>query len=179
MNLTSVFRRLCYLLAALALAALTGCASQMTHQDMTPAPIQLAKHHAQSVSVTTLPPATGDAAAAAATMAELQTALSNAITASQAFAKVQREGSNYQLTVQVFNESHPAFGVSFTSKLEMGWTLKRADTGAVVWQESIKSEHTTGGLEAFSGGERVKMAIAGAIKSNINTGLSRIAALPL
>jgi hypothetical protein len=179
MNLTSTFRRLCYFPAALAFAALTGCASQLTHQEMTPAPVQLAKHHGQSVSVTTLPPAFGDAAAAAPTMAELHTALSNAITASQAFAKVQQEGSNYQLTVQIFNENHPAFGVSFTSKLEMGWTLKRADTGAVVWQESIKSEHTTGGLEAFSGAERVKMAIAGAIKSNINAGLSRIATLSL
>jgi hypothetical protein len=112
-------------------------------------------------------------------MAELRTALGNAINASQAFAAVKPEGGEYQLTVQLFNESHPAFGISFTSKIEMGWTLKRADTGAVVWQESITSEHTTGGTEAFSGAERAKMSIAGAIKKNISTGLSRIATLSI
>jgi hypothetical protein len=179
MNMTSAFRR-CYALpVVLALAGLTGCASQITHQDLTPAPVQVAKHHPQSVSVTTLPPATGDAAQAAATMAELRTALSDAITASQAFAKVKPEGGDYQLSVQIFNESHPAFGISFTSKIEMGWTLKRADTAAVVWQQSITSEHTTGGTEAFAGAERVKMSVAGAIKKNIAIGLSRIGALDL
>jgi hypothetical protein len=179
MNMTSSFRRHCTLPLVLAMAALTGCASQITHQDMTPAPVQLAKHHKQSVSLTALPPASGDAANAQATMEELRIALSNAISASQAFSAVKVEGGDYQLTVQVFNESHPAFGISFTSKVEMGWTLKRTDTGKVVWQESITSEHTTGGTEAFSGAERAKMSITGAIKKNISTGLSRIGNLPL
>lgn len=179
MPITSIFRRLCTLPVMLVLVSLTGCASQITHQDMTPAPMQLAKHHAHSVSVTALPLPTADTANAAATMAELRTALSDAITASQAFANVKPDGGDYQLTVQIFNESHPAFGISFTSKIEMGWTLKRADTGAVVWQESIQSEHTTGGTEAFSGAERVKMSVVGAIKNNISIGLSRIATLSL
>jgi hypothetical protein len=179
MTSISTFGRLRALAAMLALAALTGCASQMTHQDMTPAPVQLGKHHAQSVSVTALPALNADAQAAAAIMVELRTALSAAISDSKAFASVKPEGGDYQLTVQVFNESHPMMGISFTSKLEMGWTLKRVDGGAVVWQEVIKSEHTTGGTEAFSGAERVKMSVAGAIKKNISSGLSRIATLPL
>lgn len=177
--MTSTLRRLSALPLVLTLAVLTGCASQITHQDMTPAPVQLAKHHAQSVSVTALPMAAADPAKSAAAMEELRTALSNAIAASQAFSKVKTDGGDLQLTVQLFNESHPAFGISFTSKIEMGWTLKRADTGTVVWQEAIKSEHTTGGTEAFSGAERVKMAMTGAIKKNISAGLSRIATLQL
>lgn len=179
MKMTSIFRRICALSVVLVLAALTGCASQMTHQDMTPAPVQLARHHPQSVSVSALPLPNGDTAAAAAVMAELRTALSDAILASRAFANVKPEGGDYQLTVQIFSESHPAFGISFTSQMEVGWTLKRADTGAVVWQESIKSQHTTGGAEAFAGAERVKMAIAGAMRKNISAGVSRIGALSL
>lgn len=178
MTMTSSLRRLCVLPAVLALAALTGCASQITHQDMTPAPVKLAKQHAKSVSVTALPPSSGNLPSAATTT-ELRTALSEAIAASQAFANVKPEGGDYQLTVQIFNASHPAFGISFTSKVEMGWTLKRADTGAVVWQESIVSEHTTGGTESFSGAERAKMSIVGAIKKNIGTGLTRVASLSL
>lgn len=179
MNMNSTLRRLCALPVILALAALTGCASQITHQDMTPAPVSLSKHHAASVTITALPAPQADVAKAASAMSELRTALSDAINTSQAFNNVKAEGGDYQLTVQIFNETHPAFGISFTSKIEMGWTLKRTDTGAVVWQESIKSEHTTGGGEAFSGAERVKMAVSGAIRDNISAGLSHIGTLSL
>jgi hypothetical protein len=179
MKMTLTFRRLGILFVAMTLAALTGCASTITHQDMTPAPAQLAKQHPQTVSVVALPMAAGDREGAAATMSELRTALSNAISTSKAFSKVAPEGGDYQLSVQIFSINHPSFGVSFTSKVEMGWTLKRADNGALIWQEAIKSEHTTGGMEAFSGAERVKMSIVGAIKNNITTGLTRISALAL
>lgn len=179
MNMKSTFRRICTVSIALTLAALTGCASQMTHQDMTPARVRVVNHYSESVSVVALPAPEADAAAAAQFVAELRTALSDSIKTSKIFSSVKPEGGDYQLTVQIFSESHPAFAIAFTSKLEMGWTLKRADTGAVVWQESIKSEHTTGGTEAFVGAERLKMAIAGALKKNISTGLSHMGKLSL
>jgi len=53
-------------------------------------------------------------------------------------------------------------GFSFTVNVEMGWTLTRADTGAIVWRESIKSAHTTGAGEAFAGVERLRLATEGA-----------------
>jgi hypothetical protein len=177
MNMKSTFRRICTLSIALTLAGLTGCASQMTHQDMTPARVRVANHHAESVSLIALPAPGADAAAAAEFMTELNAALSDSIKASKIFSSVKADGSDYQLTVQFFSESHPAFAIAFTSTLEMGWTLKRVDTGAVVWQESIKSVNTTGGTEAFSGAERSKMAVAGAIKKNISTGLSHLGKL--
>jgi hypothetical protein len=175
MTMTSTFRRLIALPVLLAVAALTGCASPLTHQDMTPAPVQVAKHRPDSVTVAAVPRAGADAESTALVTAELRTAISDAITASQAFASVKTDGGDYQLTAQVFSEKHPLFGVSFTSNLTMGWTLKRSAGGATVWQEEIASEHTTGGLEAFVGAERVKMAIAGAIRSNIAKAMSRIA----
>jgi hypothetical protein len=179
MNMTHFARRFLVLPAMLAVATLTGCASQLTHQEMTPATVTVAKPHPQSVSVTALPKAGADAAASAAAMTELRAALSDAITANKVFASVKPEGGDYQLAVQIFNIDTPSMGISFTSRVEMGWTLKRADGGAVVWQESIKSEHTTGGTEAFAGAERQKMSIAGAIKKNVATGLEKIGALSL
>ena len=179
MKMTSTVRRFLVLPALLAVATLTGCASQMTHQEMTPAPIKVAKQHPQSVTVTALPVVGNDAVGASIGATELQTAVSDAIVASKAFADVKGSGGEYQLGVQIFNLNYPSFGVSMTSKVEAGWTLKRADTGAVVWQESIKSEHTTGGTEAFVGAERAKMSIAGAIRKNISTGLERIGAATL
>jgi hypothetical protein len=179
MNMTHFIRRFFVLPAMLAVATLTGCASQMTHQDMTPAAVSVAKHHPQSVTVTALPKAGADPAAAATVMAEMRAALTESIVSSKLFSSVKPEGGDYQLAVQVFNVDTPSMGISFTSRVELGWTLKRADTGAVVWQEAIKSEHTTGGTEAFAGGERQKMSIAGAIKKNIAMGLEKIGALSL
>jgi hypothetical protein len=179
MNLTHSVRRCLVLPALLALAALTGCASQITHQEMTPIKLNVAKTHPQSVTVTAIPKAGADAAASAAAMTELRTALTDAIGGYKVFAGVKPEGGDYQLTVQVFNIESPMFGASFTSKAELGWTLKRAGSGAVVWQESIKSEHTTSMSEAFVGAERQKLSIAGAIRQNIATGLEKIGALAL
>jgi len=178
MNMFSIARRFLVLPVILAVATLTGCASQITHQEMMPAPVKLAKQHPQSVTVTAMPMANAPLAASIAE-ADLRAALSEAIVASKAFADVKSAGGDYLLTVQIFNLNTPSFGISMTSKVEAGWTLKRADTGAVVWQEAIKSEHTTGGSEAFVGAERAKMSIAGAIKKNISIGLERIGAANL
>lgn len=179
MSMISPIRRFLVLPAVLALATLTGCASQMTHQEMTPAPVAVAKQHPQSVSVTIMPVQAGNPAADTITASELRTALSDAIVGSKAFAEVKNEGGDYQLTVQIFNLTTPVLGFSLTSQVEAGWTLKQAGTGTIVWQESIKSEHTTGATEAFAGVERQKMSIAGAIKKNIAAGLERIGALTL
>ncbi|MGH8855293.1 MAG: hypothetical protein ACREWI_13560 [Telluria sp.] len=179
MTIHTVFRRTLALPAVFVLATLTGCASQLTNQEMTPTPVQAAKQHPQTVTVATPTMASNDGAASLITMPELRTAVSNAIVASKAFADAKVDGGAYQLGVHVFNLDTPAMGFSMTSKVEMGWTLKRADSGAVVWQDSIKSEHTTGATEAFAGAERVKMSIGGAIRKNIDTAMKRIGTLTL
>lgn len=178
MNMLSIARRFLVLPAILAVATLTGCASQMTQQDMTPAPLSLAKQHPQSVTVSAMPLANAPLGITISE-ADLGAAVSDAIAASKAFAQVKSTGGDYLLTVQIFNVNTPTFGIAMTSSVEAGWTLKRADTGAVVWQQSIKSEHTTGGGEAFAGAERAKMSIAGAIKKNISMGIERIGAASL
>ncbi len=179
MNMTTAIRRLASLSALCVFAALTGCASQMTQQEMTPPPAAAAKQHAKSVNVAVLPMAKQDPVAQTIAADQLRAAIGEAIVASKAFADVKQDGGEYQLAVQIFNLQYPMFGVSMTSTIEIGWTLKRADTGAVVWQESITTEHTTGGTEAFVGAERLKMSVAGAIRKNIATGLQKISALTL
>lgn len=46
----------------------------------------------------------------------------------------------------------------------MGWTLTRASTGVVVWQEAITSKRTATVSDAFTGMTRLKMATEGAAK---------------
>lgn len=170
-----MFARLARLLPVLAAATLAGCAAPVTHQELMPIAVDVARPHPQSVSVTALPK-TGDDAAS---VAELRTALDEALAGYKVFAQVKPAGGAYQLTVQVAGIDTPALGISFTSNVVLDWTLKRADTGAVVWQESIKSAHTTGGDENFVAAERRKMAFAGALRRNIAMGLQRIGALSL
>ena len=59
------------------------------------------------------------------------------------------------------------FGLTYTVKMEAGWTLQRADNSTVVWQESIKSEHTATFSDAFAAVTRLRLATEGAARDNI------------
>lgn len=182
MNITARFHRPVILIACLATAAiLGGCASPITHQALLPGAPTIVKQHAQSVAVS----AGGGADTSAAGKSnvsdtELQQAVAAAITQSKVFSRVV-EGKNgdYVLNVSIVNLTQPNFGFSFTVSTEMAWTLTRSDTGATVWRESIKSEHTATAGEAFAGTTRLRLATEGAIRNNIEQGLSKISAVSL
>lgn len=159
-------------LASLALAGaalLTGCAVAPSNPAaMTPDTVATAKQSPKTVSVT----ATGGKGVA--TDAAMADAVAASIEKNKTFSKVIKgAGADYQLTVTLMTLDLPAFGMSFTCKTEMAWSLKRAD-GSAAWQEVIKSEGTAGAGEAFVGTERAKMAIERSIKENIAQGLAKI-----
>ena len=168
--------------AMLALAfVFTGCATPSTPQGMTPDAIQTTNKHTQSVSIAT----SGGQETSKMSKSQISDgafaqAITDSVNNSKVFSSViQWKGADYLLTVTIFNMDQPSFGLSFTVKMEAGWTLQRADTGAVVWQESIKSEHTATTSDAFAGVERLRLANEGAAKENIASGLSKISALNL
>nr|WP_314546569.1 hypothetical protein [uncultured Massilia sp.] len=169
-------------LASLVLAAmaLTGCAVHIPHEEMTPIALDVAHPHPQSVTVTTLPKPGADPSSAStvAAMTELRTALDESIRGYKVFAGVKPEGGDYRLTVQVREVATPAFAIAFTSTVTLDWSLARAN-GAVVWHETIATDYTVGGDEAFVGTERQRRSIAGAVRKNIGAGLQRIGALAL
>lgn len=163
------------------LLALGGCAAPVTHEALVPVKMEVAKRHDKSVAVV----AGGGSETSAAgksqvSDAELQKAVAEAISQTKTFSKVvDGKNGDYILTVSIFNLTQPSFGFSFTVTAEMGWTLTRADTGAKVWQESIKSEHTASATDAFAGVTRLKMATEGAIRNNVQQGLTKLSALSL
>ncbi len=164
---------------ALGVAMLTGCASPSTPAGMMPTAFQPVNKHPQTVSVTTSggqeTSSTGKSQISDAAFAQ---AISDSISTSKTFSQVvQGKGADYLLNVTIFNMDQPSFGLSFTVKMEAGWTLRKADTGAVVWQESIKSEHTATTSDAFAGVERLRLANEGAAKENIAQGLAKLSAL--
>jgi hypothetical protein len=169
-------------LAALAglAAVIGGCATPMAPQNMVPTTVATGKQHPGSVSVDVSGGADPAKTPFKISNDMLKQALTESITKYRTFSRVvEGKGGDYLLTVQIFNLDQPLMGMSMTVKMEAGWTLKRADGGATVWQETISSQHTTGAGEAFAGVERVRMATEGAARSNIATGLAKISQLNL
>lgn len=163
------------------LIVLGGCASPATHEGMIPVTAQATKHHPQSITVAVVGGSeTSPTGKIQISDSEMTQALTTAINQSKAFSKVvQGAGGDYLLTVNMFGMEQPMFGFSMTVKLETGWTLKRADTGKVVWQESIKSEHTSTTSDAFAAVARLRMATEGAARDGIAQGLAKISKLTL
>lgn len=160
---------------------LTGCASPTTREGMTPGDLVAAKKHPHTVSVAvTGGQETNPLWKTQVSDTEFAEALSAAITRSKVFsAVVQGKGGKYQLDVVLVSMTQPSFGTSFTVSMEAGWSLRRSDSGAAVWQASVKSKHTATVGDAFVGVERLRLATEGAAKNNIKQGLEQISALNL
>src|SRR5262249_37334318 len=110
----------------------------------------------------------------------LKKALADSISKSQVFSKVvEGAGGRYLLTVSIASLEQPLMGMSMTVNMETGWTLKRADTGATVCQEMVKTTHTATPSDAFVGVERLRLATEGCVRNNISTGLQKISQLNL
>lgn len=165
------------LLAALLLIG--GCASPLAQEAMVPTGMVINKKHHETVRV--------DVSGGSETSerlvisnASLEAALNQAINESKLFSQVVKgNGGDYLLTANLFSVNQPMFGMAMTVKMEAGWTLKRALDDKIVWQEAIRSEHTSTPGEAFAGVTRVRLATEGAVKNNIAEALSKIAALSL
>lgn len=162
------------------LLLLGGCAAPAQHTAMVPVSLQVAKHHQKSVAVTVGGGSeTSAAGKSQVSDAELKLAVISAINQTKTFSSVVDKSGDYILDVAIFSVTQPSMGFSFTVGIEMGWTVKRVDTGAVIWQEAIKSEHTTGATEAFAGVTRLKMATEGAVRNNVAKGITKLSALSL
>jgi hypothetical protein len=163
-------------------ALLGGCATGASHEGMVPPTVTAVKKHPHTVAVDVTGGQETDAMGKPQISNEaFAQALEQAISQSQVFSRVVKGGSgqNYRLSVVLVGLDQPSFGFSFTVKMEAGWTLKRADNGATVWQESVRSEYTAGAGDAFAGVVRLRMATEGAAKDNISQGLAKISQLNL
>jgi len=159
-------------LLGIVISLLLGCAMPASHMGMIPATFDTAKKHPQSVRVSV----TGGQETEAVGRPHIPNsafaqALVESIAKSQTFSRViegQSKGEDYLLTATLFSLDKLVFG--WTVKLEAGWTLRRAGTGAIVWQESLTSE-----FSEFN----VQLATEGAARNNIAQALGKISRLNL
>jgi hypothetical protein len=148
---------------------------------MIPADFSAEKKHPQAVSVEVSGGQSTDSMGKPQiSNEEFTRALVESIGSSQVFSKViQGAGATYLLTVQMSSLEQPSFGLTFVVKMEAGWTLKRIDTGQIVWQESIRSESTATPGDAFAAVKRLHIATEGAARNNISAGLTKLSQLAL
>lgn len=158
------------------IAFASGCAAPIAREAIVPGSFETKIKHSQSVSAEV----TGAEAAGSRVSDDVFTeALIESITKSQVFSRAikGKKGGEYQLDVTVIKVERPMMATNVTIKMEAGWTLRRADTGAVVWQESIRSSHTATMGDALVGATRWRLAEEGTVRNNIKTGLDKISTL--
>jgi hypothetical protein len=101
--------------------------------------------------------------------ADLKAAIEASLTKSGAFQRIQAApDAQYELTARIIELSKPSLGFSFTVELEIGWSLLRTRDKAVLIRKAIRSTHTTGMSESFAGVTRLRMAVEGAVRKNID-----------
>lgn len=158
---------------------LVACATPADRQAMVPqSSASAARQLPYSVSVAATGGAeTGNMDSSNIGNADLKAAVEESIKKSRLFSEVVNgRPGDYDLGVQVIQLNKPMLGFSFTVEMEAGWTLVRASDKKVLLRRVLKSTHTTGAGEAFAGVTRLRMAVEGAARKNIEQGLAAIAA---
>jgi hypothetical protein len=170
------------LIAAISLAlVLTGCATPVNRQAMTPQEVVLSNHYPYSVHVQT----NGGSETSATgginiSDADLKAAIEDAVIQSKVFKSVvQSAGGDFELNVRVVSLSKPIFGLTFTVEMETAWSLIKVADHSVVMRKSVKSRGTATTDDAFLGATRLRLAVENAARENINQGLKAVAELSL
>jgi hypothetical protein len=162
-------------------AVLSGCASPASKEAVVVHDIQIAKHHQSTVSVITQGGGeTESIGIPNISNADLKAAIEESIVESGLFSQViQGNGSDYILSVNIINMTKPMFGLSFTVRMEAAWSLVNKNTKQVAMRESITSSYTATVGQAFAAVKRLRLAVEGATRENIKSGLIKISRLRL
>jgi hypothetical protein len=178
MNFQSVTRSISIVALCASAAVVAGCATASKPEAMVPSAAVAGVQHQATASVVVAGGSDTSAMGKSQISNEaFQQAIVQSIEKNKTFSSVVKApGGDYTLAVTVIAMDQPSFGLSFTVKMEAAWSLKKSD-GAVVMQESIKSEGTAGMGDAFAGVERLRLANEAAARANIATALEKIGKL--
>jgi PBP1b-binding outer membrane lipoprotein LpoB len=164
-------------LLAAAAVVLAGCASGAHKENMAAAAPAAAvyKKTPHSVRVETRGGAeTGAMDSSNISNADLKSAIEASIASSGLFRNVAQSNNDYALSVTVTELTKPMFGGSFTVTMEAGWSLTRASDNTVLLRKAIKSSHTASFSDSLVGATRLRLAVEGAARSNIEQGLKAV-----
>lgn len=181
MNLKTIARGITALATAVAIMGLAGCAAPAHKENMAVAPTMQLRQVPSTVSVETRGGReTGAADSSNVSNADLKAAIEDSITKTKLFKSVvQGQKGDYELTVTVTELTKPLFGASFTVTFEAGWSLVKVSDRSIVLRKAVKSTHTAEFSDSLVGVTRLRLAVEGAVKKNIEEGLQAISAAQL
>ncbi len=170
-----------HLLLTVALLMCAGCATAAKPEAMT-AVLHLTAHQSPSTVVVSV---LGGRATSAMGVSQISdddfaSALRQSIEQSRLFAHALTEGAaNYQLQAFITQVNHPFFGTSMTVSMEVDYTLSRNQPKQIVWHKTMTSSYTAPFSAAFAGATRLRLAIEGAARKNIEQAIQEISQLQL
>lgn len=168
-------------LSAIVVVAVSGCASSANKEAMVPQNMQVAQKHDRTVSVKTAGGAETTAMDSSNVAdADFKAAIEQSIAQSKVFKSVvQGKDADYDLLVSIVHLDKPVFGLTLTVNLEATWVLVKQSDRSVVMKRSIRSSHAATFGDAAAAITRLRLAVEGAAKKNIEQGLQEVAALSL
>lgn len=86
--------------------------------------------------------------------------------------------ARFRLTVVLVRLSHPGADLDLTVNSQVRYTLTRADTGAVLFNDVVKASYTATIGEEFIAFLRLRLAKEGSIRANIAAFLGRLKSVP-
>jgi len=86
--------------------------------------------------------------------------------------------AHFRLDVMLVRLSHPAADLNLTVNSQLRYTLTRADTGAVLFNDVIRASYTATIGDEFVAFLRLRLAKEGSIRANISAFLDRLRTLP-
>ena len=165
-------------IAALAVAAvLVGCASAPTTTAMQASSTVPAPRVKAPGSVVVKVSGGADAPQGVNIVnADFKQAVEASLTKAAIFDGVVPSG-RYALQANVMESPKPMWGSSFTVDIEVAWTLVDTKSGATLLRKSIKSSHTATMADAFVGATRIRLAVEGAARKNIESMMQELAGI--
>lgn len=170
----------CVLILLTTVLLIGGCAVSAHKENMAVTPTAVLKKFPYSVRVETRGGSeTGAMDSSNISNADLKAAIETSIATSGLFKNVSQANGDYLLTVSLTQLSKPVFGGAFTVDMETGWALVKSSDKNIVLRKVIKSSHTATFGDSLVGVTRLKLAVEGAARKNIEEGLKAVSEQPL
>lgn len=161
-----------------------GCATAARPEAMT-AVLHLPVHQSWQSSSTVSVSVVGGSPTSSIGMSQISdedfaAALQQSIEQSKLFARVLTDGTgDYRLLAFIAQLDHPFIGTSLTVSMEVDYTLSRNQSTQVVWRKAITSSYTAPFSAAFVAATRLRLAMEGAARKNIEQAMQEISQLRL
>jgi PBP1b-binding outer membrane lipoprotein LpoB len=159
----------------------SGCSSPAQKEAVVTHGLPITQQHQKTVAIRAQGGSdTGAMDLPSISNSDLSAAIEQSIIENGLFTQViHGDDSDYLLSVTIVNMTRPMFGASFTVTMEAAWSLSEQGTSKVVMRDSIESHYTATMGQALVGATRLRLAVEGAVRENIKSGLINISKLQL